>query len=149
MLEPRWRSARLLPGKRAVPFNDVADRSCESFGLLVESRPPVDRLQGADQSLTLQSPKSFVVALVLAFVLTASVLNPSVSEVNDRVYNQSARDVVTVDRDQNEGSQSPAAPIVPPVITSPPGAASVEQRAQGTRPGAHLVEKFRRTRLWI
>lgn len=37
---------------------------------------------------------------------------------------------------------APAAPIVPPVITSPPGAAAVEQRSQGTRPAAVLVESF-------
>ncbi len=38
--------------------------------------------------------------------------------------------------------QSPAAPITPPVMTSPPGAAAVEQRSQGTRPGAELVASF-------
>ncbi len=37
---------------------------------------------------------------------------------------------------------APAAPIVPPVITSPPGAAVVEQKSQGTRPAAALVESF-------
>jgi hypothetical protein len=31
--------------------------------------------------------------------------------------------------------QNPPAPIIPPVMTSPPGAAAVEQRSQGTRPG--------------
>ena len=36
----------------------------------------------------------------------------------------------------------PAAPIVPPVITSPAGAARVEQKSQGTRPAAALVESF-------
>jgi hypothetical protein len=36
-------------------------------------------------------------------------------------------------------AQSPAAPITPPVMTSPPGAATVEQRTQGARPGAALV----------
>ncbi len=38
--------------------------------------------------------------------------------------------------------QSPAAPIKPPVMTSPPGAAAVEQRSQGTRPGAELIASF-------
>jgi hypothetical protein len=38
--------------------------------------------------------------------------------------------------------QSPAAPITPPVMTSPPGAAAVEQRSQGTRPGAELIASF-------
>jgi hypothetical protein len=37
---------------------------------------------------------------------------------------------------------APAAPIVPPVILSPPGAAIVEQKSQGTRPEAALVESF-------
>ncbi len=39
-------------------------------------------------------------------------------------------------------TQSPAAPITPPVMTSPPGAAAVEQRTQGARPGATLVASF-------
>ena len=39
-------------------------------------------------------------------------------------------------------AQSPAAPITPPVMTSPPGAATVEQRKQGARPGAALVASF-------
>jgi len=38
--------------------------------------------------------------------------------------------------------QGSAAPITPPVMTSPPGAAAVEQRSQGTRQGAVLVESF-------
>ncbi len=37
---------------------------------------------------------------------------------------------------------APAAPIVPPVITSPPGAAAVEQKSQGARAAAALVESF-------
>jgi hypothetical protein len=38
--------------------------------------------------------------------------------------------------------QNPAAPIVPPLMTSPKGAAVIEQKSQGTRPGATLVESF-------
>src|SRR5262245_12509121 len=38
--------------------------------------------------------------------------------------------------------QNPAAPITPPVMTSPAGAAAVEQRSQGALPGATLVESF-------
>jgi hypothetical protein len=38
--------------------------------------------------------------------------------------------------------QGPATPITPPVITVPPGSAAVEQRSQGTRPAATLVESF-------
>lgn len=38
--------------------------------------------------------------------------------------------------------QAPAAPITPPIMTSPPGAALVEQRSEGSRPPATLVESF-------
>jgi hypothetical protein len=38
--------------------------------------------------------------------------------------------------------QSPATPIIPPVMTSPPGAAIIEQRVQGSLPGAELVTNF-------
>src|SRR4030095_13463670 len=38
--------------------------------------------------------------------------------------------------------QNPAAPIVPPVMTSPPGAAAGAQRAQGAQAGAALVASF-------
>src|SRR5262245_54351508 len=38
--------------------------------------------------------------------------------------------------------QGPTTSITPPVMTSPPGAAAVEQRSQGTRPGATLVASF-------
>jgi hypothetical protein len=46
------------------------------------------------------------------------------------------------DEDEDEDEQNSTAPITPPVITSPAGAAAVEQTAQGTRPGAELVESF-------
>ena len=39
-------------------------------------------------------------------------------------------------------AQSPAAPVTPPVITVPSGAAKVEQRAPGTKPAATLVASF-------
>ena len=39
-------------------------------------------------------------------------------------------------------AQQPAAPIKPPVITTPPGAAKVEQTSQGTQPAATLVVSF-------
>ena len=42
----------------------------------------------------------------------------------------------------NALAQQPAAPITPPVITSPPGAAKVEQTSQGTRASAELVVSF-------
>jgi hypothetical protein len=38
--------------------------------------------------------------------------------------------------------QGPAAPIAPPTITTPPGAAAVEQNAPGAKPPAALVESF-------
>ena len=38
--------------------------------------------------------------------------------------------------------QNPAAPITPPVMTSPSGAAAVEQLSQGAQPGATLVASF-------
>lgn len=38
--------------------------------------------------------------------------------------------------------QPNAAPITPPVITTPPGSAKVEQTAQGTQPAAELVVSF-------
>src|SRR5262249_55406574 len=40
---------------------------------------------------------------------------------------------------EEAGRQNPPAPIKPPVITSPPGAAKVEQQSQGAKPGATLV----------
>src|SRR5215211_576421 len=36
--------------------------------------------------------------------------------------------------------QTPSASVTPPVITSPPGASAVEQKNQGARPGAELVD---------
>ncbi len=42
----------------------------------------------------------------------------------------------------NALAQQPAAPITPPVITSPPGAAKVEQTSQGTQASAELVVSF-------
>jgi predicted metalloprotease with PDZ domain len=39
-------------------------------------------------------------------------------------------------------AERPAAAIAAPVMTSPPGAAVVEQRSQGTKPGLALVESF-------
>jgi hypothetical protein len=39
-------------------------------------------------------------------------------------------------------AQKPPAPIVPPVITAPAGAAAVEQTSQGSKPSATLVASF-------
>ncbi len=41
-----------------------------------------------------------------------------------------------------ETKQTSSNPIIPPMMTSPPGAARVEQRTQGTRPGPVLAESF-------
>src|SRR5581483_4737434 len=38
--------------------------------------------------------------------------------------------------------QNPAAPIAAPVISVPAGAEKIEQKSQGTRPGAQLLESF-------
>lgn len=38
--------------------------------------------------------------------------------------------------------QQNSAPIIPPVITTPPGSAKIEQRAQGTKPAATLAVSF-------
>lgn len=46
------------------------------------------------------------------------------------------------DEEREKEQQNSAAPITPPVITTPPGAAVVEQRSQGAQPGVTLVESF-------
>jgi hypothetical protein len=46
------------------------------------------------------------------------------------------------DEHSEAAKQNPPAPITPPVISSPAGAGAVEQKSQGTRPGAVLVESF-------
>jgi hypothetical protein len=43
---------------------------------------------------------------------------------------------------RSTAQQSPATNMPPPVMTSPPGAAAVEQRSQGSLPGAELVASF-------
>ena len=48
--------------------------------------------------------------------------------------------VLSVSR--SAAQQNPSAPITPPVMTSPPGAAAVEQRSQGALPGATFVASF-------
>ena len=45
-------------------------------------------------------------------------------------------------RQRQESQQDPSAPITPPVMKSPPGAAKIEQTAQGAIPGATLAESF-------
>jgi len=43
---------------------------------------------------------------------------------------------------RSTAQQSPGAPITTPVMTSPPGAAAVEQRSQGTLSGTEMVASF-------
>jgi len=43
---------------------------------------------------------------------------------------------------ESASQQSPSPTPTPPIITSPPGAGAIEQRLQGTRPAATLVESF-------
>src|SRR6266849_4343133 len=43
---------------------------------------------------------------------------------------------------RGESAQQSPTPVTPPLMSSPPGAANVEQTSQGTRPGATLVENF-------
>jgi hypothetical protein len=42
----------------------------------------------------------------------------------------------------SQGSQTPAAPITPPVMTAPSGAGAVEQTSPGAKPPATIVESF-------
>src|SRR5262245_58333986 len=48
----------------------------------------------------------------------------------------------SANKSREPAAQNPTAPIAPPVITAPKGAAAVEQQTQGERPGATLVESF-------
>ena len=86
--------------------------------------PAIQSCRGVHRSLTLQAPKVFTAAIALAAVFLA---------------------VAGADPDRFRGEaemQNPVAPTIPPVMTSPPSAAVVEQRSQGTRPGASLIESF-------
>ena len=85
--------------------------------------------------MTLQSPKVVSAAIGLAAIFVALGTKPLLlSTVNSDIKNNRGDGAVT--------AQNPPPPIILPVITSPPGAAAVEQRAEGTRPGAVLVESF-------
>lgn len=96
-----------------------------------------------------------VAALAVSNPRSASTQNPKRTGTVD-VHQPVNRDTLLTLPDLDAGDQpiegepgptaqqnpAPAAPIVPPVITSPPGAAAVEQKSQGTRPAAALVESF-------
>jgi hypothetical protein len=74
-------------------------------------------------------PSAFATAIVVAII--SGVIYLSSSRVNVGRAN-----------DLSETAQQSPSPIVPPVMTSPPGAAKVEQKSQGIRPAATLVESF-------
>jgi hypothetical protein len=70
-----------------------------------------------------------------------SVHRPVRSDVSPPVGGPVAAATGT-DRDSSALQQPSAAPIVPPVITTPAGSKAVEQTTHGTRPPAVLVESF-------
>jgi hypothetical protein len=72
-----------------------------------------------------RSKKSFIVL----FALFVSFASPALLSKSSANWLSAAQ-------------QGPATSITPPVMTSPPGAAAVEQRSQGTRPSAELVASF-------
>src|SRR5438034_1789946 len=80
--------------------------------------------------LNLPALKTLASAIAVAIILFAFLGYSPPTVVNAGRANE-RRDIV---------QQSPS-PIVP-VMTSPPGAAKVEQTTQGTRPSAALVESF-------
>ena len=77
---------------------------------------------------------------------TVTVHQAVARDVSQPLPELAAGRIVTeaIERKSGETVQqnAPAAPIVPPVITSPPAAARVEQKSQGTRPAAPLVASF-------
>jgi len=76
---------------------------------------------------------------------TVTVNQAARSDVSESLSKLAGVSQKTVARERDEaGQQNPApnAPIVPPVITIPPGAVAVEQRSQGTHPAATLIESF-------
>ncbi|MEO6238786.1 MAG: hypothetical protein ABIQ52_17450, partial [Vicinamibacterales bacterium] len=75
--------------------------------------------------------------LLLFLALADSPTNPALHANEPRVGK------VTVQRPVAFDVSAPqAAPITPPVITTPPGSAAVEQGSQGSKPGATLVAGF-------
>jgi hypothetical protein len=80
--------------------------------------------------LNVQAPKAGATAIAITIVFFGFATSAPRPGVN------TAAETLQVEM------QTPAAPIKPPVMTSPPGAALVEQRSPGTRPAASLVESF-------
>jgi hypothetical protein len=79
--------------------------------------------------MRLAVPSAFATAIVVTIILGVIYL-PS-SRVNAGGANE-----------LRETAQQSPSPIILPVMTSPPGAAKVEQTSQGPRPGVALVESF-------
>ena len=111
--------------------NLAGESSRRNRETLAVQLPVIRGISQADDSLSASKMGSGSAEL-LPFTLSGSQL-----EIQSPGFDAGA------DRDIPETEQQPpAAPIVPPVMTSPPGAALVEQRAQGAQAGASLVESF-------
>jgi hypothetical protein len=91
-------------------------------------------------NLILQSLKAVATAIALAIVVMALVMYQPHRSVGEIRNPSAAADEIRKGDEPEE--QSPAAPIPPPVITVPPGAAAVEQKSQGARPAATLIAGF-------
>ncbi len=87
--------------------------------------------------LIMQSRKAQAIAIALATLLLAFVVRSSPVAISSPPL-VNARD----SESQEPGIQNPASATSSPMITAPPGAESVEQKSQGTRPGATLVASF-------
>ncbi len=110
-------SQRADSGHIAPPLSARARRSLRLCGALNFYR--------ADE---IRSKKSFLtIFAIFAFLASSALISNGGAEQSP---------------ESTAAQQNPAAPITPPVITSPPGAAAVEQRSQGSLPGAELVASF-------
>ncbi len=67
---------------------------------------------------------------------------PEFGSPNSRFHASTQAFATEVSHDRGETEQQSPEPITPPVMTSPSGAAAVEQRSQGNRPPAAIVESF-------
>lgn len=89
--------------------------------------------------------KVIAATIVLGAVVTASSNPRSLSAPRHRKGGRiSAHQAEASDKSLpfSEQVQQNPTPVARPVITSPPGAAAVEQKSEGTRPAAALVESF-------
>jgi hypothetical protein len=96
--------------------------------------------------LTFIAPKPSAPLLAMAAIFLASVAGPSLftwnagTESDKGVADAEQRDALSAAT--AAGAQNPPASIIPPVMTAPSGAAAVEQRSQGARPGAERIASF-------